>query len=87
MDLVRLCHRNRDGSYGTQTTAGAACPQWQTTSWTRYKLPAAGSLKPKHVEALVERWLDTIPRMPVSATASPGCAVGGEGQQGQRRQP
>lgn len=59
MDLVRLCHRNRDGSYGTQTNRrrGLSAISNELTD-LGYKLPSAGSLKPKHVEALVEKWLD-----------------------------
>ncbi|MFS8047037.1 phage integrase N-terminal domain-containing protein [Rhizobium sp. BR 314] len=59
MDLVRLCKRNRDGSHGTQAnrqrglTAMAA-----DLEELGYKLPGAASLKPKHIEALVEKWLD-----------------------------
>jgi integrase len=59
MDLVRLCHRNRDGSYGTQTNRrrGLSAMAHELDD-LGYKLPSAASLKPKHVEALVERWLD-----------------------------
>jgi hypothetical protein len=59
MDLVRLCRRNRDGSHGTQNNR-----QRGLTAMAReladlgYKLPNAGSLKPKHVNALVETWLN-----------------------------
>ncbi|SOC48172.1 integrase-like protein [Rhizobium subbaraonis] len=59
MDLVRLCQRNRDGSYGTRSNRkrglSAMANELRDLG---YKLPNAGSLKPKHVEALVERWLD-----------------------------
>lgn len=60
MDLVRLCQRNRDGSYGTQNNRrrGLAAMANDLTD-LGYKLPSAGSLKPKHVEALVERWHDS----------------------------
>lgn len=59
MNLVQLCHRNRDGSYGTQTNRrrGLSAMSKELND-LGYKLPAAGSLKPKHIEALVERWLD-----------------------------
>lgn len=59
MDLVRLCHRNRDGSFGTQTNRrrGLTAMADELTD-LGYKLPSATSLKPKHVEALVEKWLD-----------------------------
>ncbi|MER9338086.1 integrase domain-containing protein [Mesorhizobium sp. M0293] len=60
MDLVRLCHRNRDGSYGTQNNRrrGLAAMANDLVD-LGYKLPSATSLKPKHVEALVERWHDS----------------------------
>ncbi|CDZ66616.1 DNA-binding prophage protein [Neorhizobium galegae bv. orientalis] len=59
MDLVRLCRRNRDGSYGTQTNRkrGLAAMAEELTE-LGYSLPAASSIKPKHAEALVEKWLD-----------------------------
>lgn len=59
MDLVRLCQRNRDGSYGTQNNRrrGLAAMANDLAD-LGYKLPSTGSLKPKHVEALVEKWLD-----------------------------
>lgn len=60
MDLVRLCQRNRDGSYGTQNNRRRGLSAIANDLVDLgYKLPAAGSLKPKHVEALVERWLDS----------------------------
>jgi len=59
MDLVRLCQRNRDGSYGTQNNRrrglGAMADDLADLG---YKLPSAASLKPKHIDALVEKWLD-----------------------------
>ncbi|MET3524053.1 phage integrase N-terminal domain-containing protein [Mesorhizobium abyssinicae] len=59
MDLVRLCQRNRDGSYGTQNNRRRGLTAMANDlADLGYKLPAASSLKPKHVEALVERWLD-----------------------------
>lgn len=59
MDLVRLCQRNRDGSYGTQNNRRRGLAAMATDlAELGYKLPSAGSLKPKHVDALVERWLD-----------------------------
>jgi hypothetical protein len=59
MDLVRLCRRNRDGSHGTKNNR-----QRGLTAMAKdlrdmgYELPGAASLKPKHVEALVEKWLN-----------------------------
>ncbi|WJR67089.1 phage integrase N-terminal domain-containing protein [Neorhizobium sp. CSC1952] len=60
MDLVRLCQRNRDGSQGTQANRRRGLTAMaDDLADLGYKLPSAGSLKPKHVEALVEKWLDT----------------------------
>ena len=59
MELVRLAKRNRDGSLGTQInrqrglTAIAA-----DLKSLGFELKGARSLKPKHVEALVEMWRD-----------------------------
>lgn len=59
MDLVRLCRRNRDGSYGTQNNRQRGLTAMaDDLEELGYRLPAASSLKPKHVEALVEKWLD-----------------------------
>lgn len=59
MDLVRLCQRNRDGSFGTQNNRRRGLTAMaDDLADLGYKLPSAGSLKPKHVEALVEKWLD-----------------------------
>src|SRR6185295_17596374 len=56
-ELKQLCHRNRDGSYATQAD------RWRMLDLIAnqlhelgYKDMRAMSLKPKHVEALVERW-------------------------------
>ncbi len=59
MDLVRVCQRNRDGSQGTQANRrrGLAAMANDLAD-LGYKLPSAASIKPKHIEALVERWLD-----------------------------
>ncbi len=59
MDLVRLCRRNRDGSRGTQANRQRGLTAMaEDLQELGYKLPGASSLKPKHVEALVEKWLD-----------------------------
>ncbi|NSL25106.1 phage integrase N-terminal domain-containing protein [Agrobacterium tumefaciens] len=59
MDLVHLCQRNKDGSYGTQTNRKRGLTAMaDDLSDLGYKLPSAASLKPKHIEALVEKWLD-----------------------------
>jgi integrase len=56
-ELKQLCHRNRDGSYATQAD------RWRMLDLIAnqlhelgYKDMRATSLKPKHVEALAERW-------------------------------
>jgi len=56
-ELKQLCYRNRDGSYATQAD------RWRMLDLIAnqlhelgYKDMRAMSLKPKHVEALVERW-------------------------------
>ncbi|KXG87600.1 phage integrase N-terminal domain-containing protein [Agrobacterium bohemicum] len=59
MDLVRLSQRNRDGSYGTQTNRRRGLTAMANDlDDLGYKLPSAASLKPKHIQALVEKWLD-----------------------------
>ena len=56
-ELKQLCHRNRDGSFATQRDR-----EWvldQIANQLRemgFRHMEAKSLKPKHVEALVERW-------------------------------
>ncbi len=56
-ELKQLCHRNRDGSYATQRDRARVLDlvanQLQHLG---YRHLAAASLKPKHVEGLVERW-------------------------------
>lgn len=58
MDLNRMCHRNRDGSYGTrnnrQRGLAAMAQELRTLG---YRLPACHSLGTRHVTALVELWL------------------------------
>jgi len=56
-DLKQMCNRNRDGSFSTQTERERAL----TLSANQlhemgFRNMHADSLKPKHVEALVERW-------------------------------
>lgn len=56
-DLKQLCRRNRDGSYATQRDRERALDL--VANQLRelgYRHMAAASLKPKHVERLVERW-------------------------------
>ncbi|QQM32359.1 integrase domain-containing protein [Martelella lutilitoris] len=59
MDLTRLCRRNRDGSYGTQANRlRGLTAMANELRELGYRMPAAKSLKSKHVDALVEKWLD-----------------------------
>jgi hypothetical protein len=56
-ELKQLCRRNRDGSFATQRDRERALDlmanQLQELG---YRHMAAASLKPKHIEGLVERW-------------------------------
>jgi hypothetical protein len=56
-ELKQMCRRNRDGSYATQRdrerVLDLVAGQLQELG---YRHMAAASLKPKHVEGLVERW-------------------------------
>jgi hypothetical protein len=56
--LKQLCHRNRDGSFATQADRerilDLIADQLHEMGFRHMD---AGSLKPKHVEALVARWL------------------------------
>ncbi len=56
-ELKQLCRRNRDGSYATQRdrerVLDLVAGQLQELG---YRHMVAASLKPKHVEGLVERW-------------------------------
>jgi site-specific recombinase XerC len=56
-DLNQLCRRNRDGSHATQRdrerVLDLVAGQLQEIG---YRHMAAASLKPKHVEGLVDRW-------------------------------
>jgi hypothetical protein len=56
-ELKLMCRRNRDGSYATQRdrerVLDLVADQLQELG---YRHMAAASLKPKHVECLVERW-------------------------------
>ena len=56
-ELKQLCHRNRDGSYATQADRARILDLIANQLHELgYKDMRATSLKPKHVEALVERW-------------------------------
>lgn len=57
--LKQLCHRNRDGSFATQAererTLALVATQLHELGFRNL---SAQGLKPKHVEALVERWTE-----------------------------
>ena len=56
-ELKQLCQRNRDGSFSTQY--GRECILTMIANQLHemgFKDMRATSLKPKHVQALVERW-------------------------------
>jgi site-specific recombinase XerC len=56
-ELKQLCHRNRDGSYATQAARERILTQIANQLHEMgFRHMQAGSLKPKHIEALVERW-------------------------------
>ena len=88
-DLKQLCHRNRDGSYGTQADRLRILQLIaEQLHKAGFKDLRATGLKPKHVEALAQRWLaDSLnagtiknrmaqlrfgPRRSASATSSRG---------------
>jgi len=55
--LKQLGHRNRDGSFGTQADRERMLALFATQLHELgYRHMRADSLKPKHVEALLERW-------------------------------
>lgn len=57
MDLTRMCSRNRDGSMGTQKNRKLGLNALgRELGGMGYKLQDARSLKPKHVDALIELW-------------------------------
>lgn len=56
-ELKQLCRRNRDGSYATQRDRAWVLDQIANQLQEMgFRHMEAKSLKPKHVEALVERW-------------------------------
>ena len=56
-ELKQLCRRNRDGSYATQRDRERALEQIANQLHEMgFRHMAAASLKPRHVERLVERW-------------------------------
>jgi len=55
--LKQLCQRNRDGSRATQRDRERSLDLFANQLHEMgFRYMAASSLKPKHVEALVERW-------------------------------
>ena len=56
--LKQLCQRNRDGSYSTQANRARMLNQIANQLQEMgYRRMTTHSLKPKHVDALVKRWL------------------------------
>lgn len=56
--LKQLCYRNRDGSYSTQANRQRMLSQIASQLQDMgYRRMTTHSLKPKHVDALVKRWL------------------------------
>ncbi|MBL8529146.1 MAG: integrase domain-containing protein [Burkholderiales bacterium] len=56
-ELKQLCRRNRDGSYATQRDRERALEQIaKQLHEMGFRHMTAASLKPRHVERLVERW-------------------------------
>lgn len=56
--LKQLCYRNRDGSYSTQANRQRMLNQIASQLHEMgYRRMTTHSLKPKHVDALVKRWL------------------------------
>jgi site-specific recombinase XerC len=56
--LKQLCQRNRDGSYSTQANRSRILSQIANQLHEMgYRRMTAHSLKPKHVDALVKRWI------------------------------
>lgn len=58
-ELEQLCRRNRDGSFVTRRNHDLVANQLHELG---YRHMATASLKPKHVERLVERWQTTTHR-------------------------
>lgn len=56
--LKQLCYRNRDGSYSTQANRQRILNQIASQLHDMgYRRMTTHSLKPKHIDALVKRWL------------------------------
>jgi len=58
-DLKHLVKHNKQGSYATQSARHSILQQCANQLYEMgYGLPKASSIKPKHIEALVEHWSD-----------------------------
>lgn len=56
-ELKQICQRNRDGSFATQADRAQQLRKIaQQLTELGYKNMGVSSLKPKHVEALIQRW-------------------------------
>ena len=69
-DLRQICNRNKDGAFGTQAA------RWRSLDLMARELRAlgfhnlrAGSLKPRHIEALPARWQAVSSAMSASSSA------------------
>ena len=87
--LKQMCYRNRDGGFGTQYSRKEVLLLIANQLHEMgFRHMGVHSLKPKHVEALVGRWLSeglSTATMKNRMTAHP--LVGPEGQPGERRRP
>ena len=73
-ELKQLCRRNRDGSFATQRDRERVLDQVASQLHEMgYRHMAAASLKPKHVEGLVERLQAEGLTMPVKAGHASPC--------------
>ena len=85
-ELKQLCARNRDGSYATQANRERILTlianQLREMGFVNMHVQ---SLKPKHVENLVERWLAESFRRDAQEPHGDPALVGREERQGQRR--
>ena len=55
-DLMQMLKANQDGSYSTRANRKHILKMSARQIRRRFKLPGADSLKPKHVEFLIETW-------------------------------
>ena len=88
-DLKQLCRHNRDGSYATQADRehilDLIADQLHEMGFRHMN---AQSLKPKHVEKLVERWLaEELSPGTIKNRMSALSVVGREDRQGKHHRP